>query len=708
MANNKEFVVENAIELNGPIITRKGNISSAPVKHAFRYGSYDIQEEIEWRTFFPTHTVNDTIRCHAFNDDGTILYLGVEISSNDDTTIFQYDCDIPYNMSSANTSSESSGPVLNGGNFGHRGSLVWSDDGNHYFLSQFATNFLYRWSVSTPWDVTSTISATPNQSYDIGNAGIYDFSTDGSYLVRRSSNGIIPFYYLSTPWDLTTPTFINSVDLKLMDYRDEYDTSDLGSTFGNSTFACKFINDDTQLAVITGEFGCAMRVYDLEISANTVSASYNYSRVAVEYATYTRSGTGALSYGAMGTTDFDFAITKNGTKFMTHNFTDIHVYDMNSTTHTLDLSSGEHFVIDATGQDNIVLANAVPKQSATLTVTYSGRKGWDLSYLSYDSLSIAGPTQLAQTTTPAGIHISPDGLNMYLTDTNSTIQQYALSEPWSAWNCVYVGEFIGNEIAQSDVWLSKDGTYAFSIDSSHITSYKLTEPWDITTCVEIGVRTNVSSWLGIHVSENGKRLWTTDFSSDNIREYVISTPWDASTVGIAPIRSLDVGAEGAPHSLYFSPSGLHLYATGTRQSIFEWTLTEPFNIATAGTPIERSISDDVSTYQRGLFFSNDGTRMFTSDDTETINVWNVGDGELYYPGLSQFNGGYNNSAVYFEHNKCNETPTLRKLHRLTGYGISPATVINYFEADAYPKGKQIMYDIYTEDGITFDIRENNQ
>ena len=87
-----------------------------------------------------------------------------------------------------------------------------SFDGNYCFCSNSTGDFVYRYTLDTPWDVTS---ANPSYvTYDLRAAGNAEIDNPDAfnYHIRFSQNGLYVWgfnrqYTLTTPWDMTSITY---------------------------------------------------------------------------------------------------------------------------------------------------------------------------------------------------------------------------------------------------------------------------------------------------------------------------------------------------------------------------------------------------------------------------------------------------------------------------------------------------------------------
>lgn len=144
---------------------------------------------------------------------------------------------------------------------------------------------------------------------------------------------------------------------------------------------------------------------------------------------------------------------------------------------------------------------------------------WDLSSVESEggSFDVSGEVDF-----PTGLFISPDGLNLYVTDrTNREIEQYTLSTAW-------------------DISSSSYASKTFDVSTED------TNPYDI--------------WI----SGNGKILTLAGQYTGHIHQYYLSTAWDISTA--SHYNSLDISSnETQPGGLFFNSDGTKLYIVGSQQ-----------------------------------------------------------------------------------------------------------------------------------------------
>lgn len=211
-----------------------------------------------------------------FKPDGTKMY----ISGRSNDKIYQYSLSTAWDVSTGSYDSKSldvSGETLT------NQELHFRSDGKKVYVlggDGIGTKYVYQYSLSTAWDAstgsydTVSFSVNPQES----NAQGMSFKPDGSkmYIVGASNNTVYQ-YSLSTPWDLSTTAY----DTVLFPIAEEGNPSAVafkpdGTKMYIMGFAQKTVfrysmtstgttgsvTETTELAVVSTAFGEAAMVYD--------------------------------------------------------------------------------------------------------------------------------------------------------------------------------------------------------------------------------------------------------------------------------------------------------------------------------------------------------------------------------------------------------------------------------------------------------------
>jgi len=144
--------------------------------------------------------------------DGTTLYMTSYGLYNSD--VWQYSMSTPWDISTLSYSNK----VLQPTNAHDAAGIFMSRDGTKVYLMSYTSSTIRQHNLSTAWDI-STASATHNAQKDIGTtvsdtgSGWYEIwmSPDGTELwAIRSSTEYIYRLTMSTPWDISTASYAGS------------------------------------------------------------------------------------------------------------------------------------------------------------------------------------------------------------------------------------------------------------------------------------------------------------------------------------------------------------------------------------------------------------------------------------------------------------------------------------------------------------------
>lgn len=287
MANNKDFVLDRAIEVGGSTKLTIGSISSSDID--LSSGNY----------FTDTLTADTT---YTFSNAGTVQYFQVEVTGNqtvvgfdlanasydsvsfsvslydptpysiqfkpDGTKFYmignssggkiqQFSLSTAWDLSTASSDSKS---YTTG--FTTNTCFAIKPDGTQLYVQDYANATVYEYDINTAWDI-STVNSTSTASYTTTGeqAGELRFKPDGTkfYLIANGTDSITQ-YSLSTAWDLSTA----STDSATLDV----------STQETGPVAMAF-NDDGTLVFVTGFTGSEIHQYSLSTAWDISTASYD-------------------------------------------------------------------------------------------------------------------------------------------------------------------------------------------------------------------------------------------------------------------------------------------------------------------------------------------------------------------------------------------------------------------------------------------------
>lgn len=182
------------------------------------------------------------------------------------------------------------------------------------------------------------------------------------------------------------------------------------------------------------------------------------------------------------------------------------------------------------------------------------------------------------------------------------------------------------------VFFKPDGTrmYVTMYGSLYeIKEFILSTPWDIST---YGSGENHSVQLNGYISTvrprpidlyfkpDGLTMWIADYLYDHVVQYDLSSAWDLSTINLNHTAYFDILSESRLEGLWFKPDGTIMFVHGSGSDrIRRYDLTTPWDITTASLV---HTSGSMGAYPNSLFAKPDGTKFFSTDSSgDRIKQW---------------------------------------------------------------------------------------
>ena len=134
--------------------------------------------------------------------DGTKVYVG---GSNTET-IYQYTLSTPWDVSTGTYDNKSFSVITQSTSCQD---IHINPIGDTLFVLDFATNAIYQYTLSTPWDISTASYASKSYSVtEEGGCQAMAVKNDGkTVLVVGSTNNTVYQYSLSTAWDISTASY---------------------------------------------------------------------------------------------------------------------------------------------------------------------------------------------------------------------------------------------------------------------------------------------------------------------------------------------------------------------------------------------------------------------------------------------------------------------------------------------------------------------
>lgn len=136
-----------------------------------------------------------------------------------------------------------------------------------------------------------------------------------------------------------------------------------------------------------------------------------------------------------------------------------------------------------------------------------------------------------------------------------------------------------------------------------------TKDWVTSGSKKLVISAQGTQLRALYLSPDGSKIFVGSSSADRVLRYDMSTPWDVSTATFTSF--FYVGAQdGGIQGLFFKNDGTRMYITGfTGNRVFQYDLVSAWDITTAAyLTVNFSLSGFTDT--RELFIRDDGLRFF--------------------------------------------------------------------------------------------------
>ena len=235
---------------------------------------------------------------------------------------------------------------------------------------------------------------------------------------------------------------------------------------------------------------------------------------------------------------------------------------------------------------------------------------------------------------PSGITFNPDGTRMFIAGFSANrVIQYTLSTPFDISEATFLTNSFcnigGEALDGTNIEFNSDGTKFFLTDmgDDDVEIYSLTTAYDISTCVSQGNKSftldSSPNLRAITFSNDGKNIYLLDRASNgDVFQYSLSSPYDLSIESLVKNFSRSGGGlianGGDVRGIKFSSDGSKMYiTTGEGDTINEYSLSTPFNLAGTVTYVGSYNTSEELTQVWGITFNTDGSKMFIMDyDTD--------------------------------------------------------------------------------------------
>jgi sugar lactone lactonase YvrE len=182
--------------------------------------------------------------------------------------------------------------------------------------------------------------------------------------------------------------------------------------------------------------------------------------------------------------------------------------------------------------------------------------------------------------------------------------------------------FFDNGVLTSDTTISFSNVPTNARWSYSAVASVATGAGDLSTATFIRTRSVSSeetSPRSLFFKPDGRKMYIIGITDDEVVEYNLSTAWDVSTATYLQAYSV-AAKELSPRSLFFSADGTRMYTMGaTDNAVDQYSLSTAWDVTSASWVREFSTSSQ-DTSSRGVYFKTDGTKMFICGTADSAVV----------------------------------------------------------------------------------------
>jgi 6-phosphogluconolactonase (cycloisomerase 2 family) len=489
--------------------------------------------------------------------------------------------------------------------------LAISANGSYVFALDSSTDTIQRITLSTPYDLSTAQLGQTFYTPEGSSPGNIVFNTNGTRMfVVDNAGDEVNQYNLSTAYDLTTAVYNNRISLG-------------GPSIPSSL---RFNNTGTKLYV-AGQDSASLYQYTLSTAFQIETATLDADR---------RIYLGALVGNLRG---FDIKSTTGTEIYLVGDVNDtVYQYTLPTAWNVLSISNGNVLFVEdnESTPTGLFVGNSGTKlyitgESADDVWQYDMSSAYNITTATYNAKKYVTVYRGLET----GVRFNSTGTKMFVYErTRAVLLQHILSTPWDvttatldyAFSTLYLARAYFVTPTYSGVSgfsFSTNGDYLYLASDYEdiVKNIKLSIPFDLRS---ISVKTfmfnngtGFDDPFGMNVSPDGTRLTTINYDTDSFDQWIMTTPYDLSTIVSTSYTRKSVSPMTAPIGFTFSTDGSMMFALGNATDrIYSYTLTgDPFdisNIVSAGY-IDVLSSIGITT-PSGIVFKYDGTKMFINDD----------------------------------------------------------------------------------------------
>ena len=492
--------------------------------------------------------------------------------------------------------------------------FTFSTDGTYLFFTDDNNDRIYRYTLSTAWDINSATLDASSLSIGAGTQRGVIFKSDGSrFWWVDISNDRVYQYSLTVPWSLTGGFSSDG----WYDTTGDSVLSPVDISFSNDGLKL-FVTDLILNAIVEYDLGTAWDV------TGTVTLSANSGDVSTQqpdpFALYMQDGTENYVFSA------DNANTIN-------RYSCTSAYDMS----TFSYDTGQEFAFtEGSNSNNIWIkpdGTLLWVHDATNKRLYEYRFGtpWDVTTLDADPFiptdSVFFDPKPEIDSDPYSIVWKDDGYKFYVLEDDGEVWQYSVPIAFDLRNASYDGiTKAPTELSSTclGMYIGDSGTKLFILDTSNdlVYRYTMSTAWDLSTLVapadhSYSVTAQETTPAALGFSDDGTKMYVYDSSDWTVSEYALTTAWDLSgTVTWNDSTSISTNSRNAGGQITFLSDGLTFYirrdGAVTENFVNQYDLSVAWDISTLSYTDQFSVNSE-TTAPAFVSVLPDGTRFWVGD-----------------------------------------------------------------------------------------------
>lgn len=582
-------------DVNEYTLSTAWDISTATFEHTFLVSAQDI---------LPSGLF--------FKPDGTVMYVCGQSSDS----VHEYALSTAWDVSTAtfsqsySTASEETTPD----------SLHFKPDGTKMYVLGSAGDDVNEYDLSTAWDI-STATFVQNFSVstqDTTPTGLY-FKQDGTkMLVTGTSSDTVHEFSLSTAWDISTAS---STAVFSVQTQEETPNGIFFNVDGSKMFVVGAGSDTVFQYTTLNSFVPTLAYHPAITNASGQIDTSSWTDVNSMTVDQTlNGGTAIYAISTDGRSTWSVVDDTLGTRDIVRDNSGTWQYN-NASTFT-----GTDWVNASTNDELYAIQQAVSDGAGEFADAYKDANAWE--YIQTGA-STGGNS-------PQGIAFNNDGTKMYIVDGSfDDVRQFSLSTAFDTTTATYDSvsfSVAGQEATPGEVVFNDTGTkmYILGSTSDSVHQYSLSTAFDLSTAsydsVSFSFASEETAPTGMTFNNDGTKMFMVGATGDDVNQYSLSTAYDISTASFDSLNFALSSQLANPQTVAFSSDGLKMYAVGSNDIVFQYTLTTAFDLSTISYSGLSFSAASEETGVNAIVFGKQGTKLYVVGASgDDVNEYSVGE-----------------------------------------------------------------------------------